>query len=150
MKGNRVTHDVDGSVLKLVQCLDPFDPERAYPALGNHLGIHRTAYSTTAIEGNVPVLKAPGVKFLSPITPCCSGDDSSSSIIAFYDPDKTVVELVEQPYVFHLLFKVITWLGGNVLVNSLNQLDGVPAPEQSVRVFLLIGHIKKRAKAPAG
>ena len=55
--------------------------------------------------------KAQGVEFLSPITPCCSGDDSSSSIVAFYDPDGTVIELVEQPYVLHLLFKVITWFG---------------------------------------
>ena len=109
VKGNRVTHDVDGSVLELVQWLTPFDPERAYPAPVNHLGIHRTAYSTTDIEGDVAALKAQGVEFLSPVTPCCSGDDSSSSIIAFYDPDGTVVELVQQPYVFHLLFKVVTW-----------------------------------------
>ena len=111
IKGNRVTHEVDGSVLELVQWLAPFDPERAYPAPVNHLGIHRTAYSTTDIEGDVAALKAQGVEFLSPITPCCSGDDSSSSIIAFYDPDGTVVELVQQPYIFHLLFKVITWFG---------------------------------------
>ncbi|MDA9679863.1 VOC family protein [Gammaproteobacteria bacterium] len=109
VKGNRVTHDVDGSVLELVQWLTPFDPERAYPAPVNHLGIHRTAYSTTNIEADVAALKAQGVEFLSPVTPCCSGDDSSSSIIAFYDPDGTVVELVQQPYVFHLLFKVVTW-----------------------------------------
>jgi catechol 2,3-dioxygenase-like lactoylglutathione lyase family enzyme len=109
VKGNRVTHDVDGSVLELIQWLTPFDPERAYPAPVNHLGIHRTAYSTTDIEADVATLKAQGVEFLSPITPCCSGDDSSSSIIAFYDPDGTVVELVQQPYVFHLLFKVVTW-----------------------------------------
>ena len=111
IKGNRVTHEVDGSVLELVQWLAPFDPERAYPPPVNHLGIHRTAYSTTDIEGDVAALKAQGVEFLSPITPCCSGDDSSSSIIAFYDPDGTVVELVQQPYIFHLLFKVITWFG---------------------------------------
>tara|TARA_B110000503_G_scaffold10974_1_gene14897 strand:+ start:422 stop:1789 length:1368 start_codon:yes stop_codon:yes gene_type:complete len=111
IKGNRVTHEVDGSVLELVQWLAPFDPERAYPAPVNHLGIHRTAYSTTDIEGDVAALKAQGVEFLSPITPCCSGDDSSSSIVAFYDPDGTVVELVQQPYIFHLLFKVITWFG---------------------------------------
>ena len=109
VKGNRVTHDVDGSVLELIQWLTPFDPERAYPAPVNHLGIHRTAYSTTDIEADVATLKAQGVEFLSPVTPCCSGDDSSSSIIAFYDPDGTVVELVQQPYVFHLLFKVVTW-----------------------------------------
>lgn len=111
IKGNRVTHEVDGSVLELVQWLAPFDPERAYPPPVNHLGIHRTAYSTTDIAGDVAALRAQGVEFLSPITPCCSGDDSSSSIVAFYDPDGTIVELVEQPYVFHLLFKVITWFG---------------------------------------
>ena len=109
VKGNRVTHDVDGSVLELVQWLSPYDPERAYPVPVNHLGIHRTAYSTTDIEGDVAALRAQGVEFVSPITPCCSGDDSSSSIIAFYDPDGTIVELVQQPYIFHLLFKVITW-----------------------------------------
>ncbi|MDA0273574.1 MAG: VOC family protein, partial [Proteobacteria bacterium] len=111
VKGNRVIHDVDGSVLELVQWLSPFDPERAYPIPVNHLGIHRTAYSTTDIEGDVAALKAQGVEFLSPITPCCSGDDSSSSIVAFYDPDGTIVELVEQPYIFTLIFKVITWFG---------------------------------------
>jgi catechol 2,3-dioxygenase-like lactoylglutathione lyase family enzyme len=111
VKGNRVIHDVDGSVLELVQWLSPFDPERAYPIPVNHLGIHRTAYSTTDIEGDVAALKAQGVEFLSPITPCCSGDDSSSSIVAFYDPDGTIVELVEQPYLFTLIFKVITWFG---------------------------------------
>jgi catechol 2,3-dioxygenase-like lactoylglutathione lyase family enzyme len=63
----------------------------------NHIGIHRTALATTDIAADVATLEAQGVIFVSPITPCCSGPDSSGSIVAFLDPDGTIVELVEQP-----------------------------------------------------
>ena len=69
----------------------------------NHLGIHRTALATTDIAADVAALKAQGVEFVSPVTPCCSGEGSSGSIVAFFDPDGTVVELVEQPLVSWLL-----------------------------------------------
>jgi len=49
------------------------------------------------------------VEFISEITPCCSGPDSSGSIVAFYDPDGTVVELVEQPFMDEL-FAVLKWV----------------------------------------
>ena len=47
---------------------------------------------------NKELITAKGVEFVSAITPCCSGEDSWGSIVAFYDPDGTVVELVEQPF----------------------------------------------------
>jgi catechol 2,3-dioxygenase-like lactoylglutathione lyase family enzyme len=96
VEGAILTHVVDGSTMELVQWLSPYDPERAYPLPVNHLGIHRTALATTDIAADVATLKAQGVEFVSPVTPCCSGPDSSGSIVAFYDPDGTIVELVEQ------------------------------------------------------
>ena len=102
-KGALLTHAVDGSTMELVQWLSPYDPERAYPIPVNHIGIHRTALATTDIVADVATLKAQGVEFVSPITPCCSGPDSSGSIVAFYDPDGTIVELVEQPLLSWLM-----------------------------------------------
>ena len=89
--------------MELVQWLSPYNPERAYPIPVNHLGIHRTALATTDIEADVATLKAQGVEFVSPITPCCSGPNASGSIVAFYDPDGTIVELVEQSLVSWLM-----------------------------------------------
>lgn len=97
-----LTHTVDGSTMELTQWLQPFDPRPPYPVPVNHLGIHRTALATSDIAADVATLKAQGVEFVSPITPCCSGPNSSGSIVAFYDPDGTIVELVEQP--------AMTWL----------------------------------------
>lgn len=98
----------DGSTLELVQWRTPFNPERAYPLPVNHLGIHRTAFATSDIEADVAALKAQGVEFVSPITPCCSGPDSSGRIVAFYDPDGTIVELVEQP-AMNWVLPVLLW-----------------------------------------
>ncbi len=109
IEGAIVTHPEDGSMLELVQWVTPYDPERAYPVPVNHLGIHRIALSTADIEADVAALKAQGVEFISEITPCCSGPDSSGSIVAFYDPDGTVVELVEQPFMDEL-FTVLKWV----------------------------------------
>ena len=103
IEGALLTHVVDGSTMQLVQWITPYDPERAYPLPVNHLGIHRTALATTDIAADVAALKAQGVEFVSPVTPCCSGEDSSGSIVAFFDPDGTVVELVEQPLVSWLM-----------------------------------------------
>ncbi len=107
--GAIVTHSEDGSALELVQWITPYDPERAYRVPVNHLGIHRMALSTSDIVADVAALKAQGVKFISEITPCCSGPDSPGSIVAFYDPDGTVVELVEQPFMDEL-FSVLKWV----------------------------------------
>lgn len=110
INGAIVTHEVDGSTLEIVQWISPHDPERAYDIPVNHFGIHRMAFSTTDIVADVAALKAQGVEFVSPITPCCSGNDSSSSIVAFYDPDGTIVELVEPPFIMQLLTSLLSWL----------------------------------------
>ena len=106
--GAIVTHAADGSSLELVQWITPHDSERAYSVPVNHLGIHRMAFSTSDIAADVAALKAQGVEFVSEVTPCCSGPDSWGSIVAFYDPDGTVIELVEQPGMSQLL-SLLNW-----------------------------------------
>lgn len=106
--GAIMTHVNDNSTIELVQWLSPFDPERAYEIPVNHFGIHRTAFLSADIEADVATLRAQGVEFLSPITPCCSGDDASTSIIAFYDPDGTIVELASAGP-FSKVLTVIGW-----------------------------------------
>lgn len=96
-QGEAVRHSIDNSTLELVQWLEPFDADQPYALPVNHLGIHRMAFATSDIEADVATLVAQGVTMVSPITPCCSGDDSWGSIVAFKDPDGTILELVEQP-----------------------------------------------------
>jgi catechol 2,3-dioxygenase-like lactoylglutathione lyase family enzyme len=96
--GGRFTHRRDGSQLKIVQWISPKDDAPPYPLPINHLGIHRMAFATSDIEADVAALRAQGVPMISEITPCCSGPDSWGGIIAFHDPDGTVMELVEQPF----------------------------------------------------
>jgi catechol 2,3-dioxygenase-like lactoylglutathione lyase family enzyme len=111
--GAIVTHPADGSTLELVQWITPYDPEAPYPVPVNHRGIHRMAFSTSDIAADVAALKAQGVEFVSEVTPCCSGPDSWGSIVGFYDPDGTVIELVEQPFVSQI-FSVLMWLKGKL------------------------------------
>jgi catechol 2,3-dioxygenase-like lactoylglutathione lyase family enzyme len=95
--GGWMTGTNDKSTLEIVQWISPYDGAEPYPVPINHLGIGRMAFATADIEADVATLKAQGVKFVSPITPCCSGNDSSSSIVAFYDPDGTIMELAGFP-----------------------------------------------------
>lgn len=108
IKGAILSHANDDSTVELTQWITPFNPERAYPIPVNHFGMHRTAFLSSDIEADVATLRSQGVEFLSPITPCCSGDDAASSIIAFYDPDGTIVELANAP-VFHKIMTVMKW-----------------------------------------
>ena len=110
VKGSILEHQVDGSEIELVQWLTPFDPTPPYDIPVNHLGIHRMALATSDIHADVELLRSEGVQFVSDITPCCSGPDSSSSIVLFYDPDGTLVELVEQPFFMQLLMPVLRWI----------------------------------------
>jgi catechol 2,3-dioxygenase-like lactoylglutathione lyase family enzyme len=109
IEGAVLQHASDESTLELVQWIQPFNPERAYPIPINHIGINRMAFATDDIEADVAMLKAHGVEFISEITPCCSGPDSWGSIVAFYDPDGTIVELVEQPG-FNQFMRFMIWL----------------------------------------
>lgn len=106
--GALLTHRGDDSTVELVQWIRPHDPERAYPIPVNHIGMHRTAFLTGDIEADVSTLRSQGVQFLSGITPCCSGDASSSSIIAFYDPDGTIVELADAGFMSRI-FNALRW-----------------------------------------
>ena len=105
-------HNNDKSTIELVQWKTPYNPERAYSIPVNHYGIHRTAFTSSDIEADVATLKAQGVEFVSPITPCCSGPDASGSIVAFYDPDGTIVELAGTPAFMGNLIRVIMWVMG--------------------------------------
>lgn len=109
--GVLITHPQDGSTLQLVQWIAPYDPERASPLPVNHLGIGRIALATDDIAADVAALKAQGVEFVSEVTPCCSGPDSWGRIVAFYDPDGAIIELVEQPFIGKLM-PVLMWLRG--------------------------------------
>ena len=104
IKGGRFRHVSDGSEIELIQWLSPFDGRAPYPIPINHIGIHRMAFSTADIEADVAHLEKLGVKMISPITPCCSGDDSWGGIVAFYDPDGVIMELVEQP-----MMTIMSW-----------------------------------------
>lgn len=108
IRGGILKHPEDGSLVELVQWLSPFDAQPPYPLPVNHLGIHRTAFYSSDIAADVAALKAQGVEFVSEVTPCCSGPDSPGSIVAFFDPDGTVVELVEQPFMMEGL-SVLGW-----------------------------------------
>jgi catechol 2,3-dioxygenase-like lactoylglutathione lyase family enzyme len=88
-------HRGDGSAIELTEWQRPLDDSPPYPAPINHIGIHRIAYSTNDLHGDVAKLKAQGVKFLSEPAPCCDGPDSTHSIVVFYDPDGIFFELVD-------------------------------------------------------
>ena len=99
-----LTQKVDGSKLELVEWVSHRDLTPPYPVPVNHIGIHRMAFATSDMAGDVAQLKAQGVEFISPVTPCCSGADSWGSIVAFYDPDGIVMELADQP-----MMSVLSW-----------------------------------------
>ncbi len=85
----------DHHVLRLIQWLDPFDPEPPYPAPINHMGIHRIALMVPDLDRAVEILKSRGVEFLSELAPCCSGTASDASgIVHALDPDGVFLELV--------------------------------------------------------
>jgi catechol 2,3-dioxygenase-like lactoylglutathione lyase family enzyme len=102
IRGAVLTHRADGSQIELVEWLQPYDPTPPWPVPINHLGIHRMAFTSGDIEGDIAQLAAQGVELVSPITPCCSGPDAWGGIVAFYDPDGVILELAEMP--------IMTWL----------------------------------------
>lgn len=102
IRGAVLTHVADGSQIELVEWLAPFDPTPPYPIPINHIGIHRMAFTSGDIEADTAALVAEGVPMISPITPCCSGPDASGGIVAFYDPDGTIMELAEMPFMIWL------------------------------------------------
>ena len=109
IKGAVLVNPSDGSRFELIQWVSHFDATPPYAIPINHIGIHRMALATTDIQADTAALRARGVEFVSGITPCCSGPDSSSSIVVFYDPDGILVELADQPWIAQYLFPIILW-----------------------------------------
>jgi catechol 2,3-dioxygenase-like lactoylglutathione lyase family enzyme len=87
IRGELLTHEADGSAIELVEWHHPRDLEPPYSLPINHLGLHRMNWATSDINADVAILKAQGVKFLSEIAPCCTGDTSTFGIVVFEDPD---------------------------------------------------------------
>ena len=114
LDGAILTHRTDGSLLELVQWITPHNPERPYDIPVNHIGINRIAFASSDIVADVATLKSQGVQFLSDITPCCSGPDSSGRVVAFYDPDGTIIEVAEQPIMAQLSM-MLSWLIDKIL-----------------------------------
>jgi catechol 2,3-dioxygenase-like lactoylglutathione lyase family enzyme len=85
----------DHHVLRLVQWIEPYNAEPAYPPPINHIGIDRIALIVPNLDRAVEILKARGVEFLSEIAPCCSGTgDDETGIVHAIDPDGVFLELV--------------------------------------------------------
>jgi len=85
----------DHHVLRLIQWVDPYDPEPAYAPPINHIGINRIALMVPDVERAVAVLKQQGVPFLSELAPCCSGTgEDETAIVHAIDPDGVFLELV--------------------------------------------------------
>ncbi|NKB99388.1 MAG: hypothetical protein GKR90_12960 [Pseudomonadales bacterium] len=85
----------DKHILRLIQWLEPFNPEPAYPPPINHIGINRIALMVPDMERAMDILQSQGVPFLSEIAPCCSGTgEDESAIVHAIDPDGVFLELV--------------------------------------------------------
>ena len=81
--------------IRMVQWLEPYDPEPPYPAPINHIGMQRVALLVTNLDRAVDILKRQDVPFLSELAPCCSGTgEDTSAIVHAIDPDGVFVELV--------------------------------------------------------
>lgn len=85
----------DQHVLRLIQWIDPHNPEKAYPPPINHIGINRIALMVPDMDRAVDILKAQDVPFLSELAPCCTGTaDDETAIVHAIDPDGIFLELV--------------------------------------------------------
>lgn len=57
----------------LQRWITSFNSEPFYPALINHIHIHRIAVIVADMERAVSILKRHGAELLSEIAPCCTG-----------------------------------------------------------------------------
>lgn len=82
-------------VIDLLEWQVPRDESAPYQHL-YHLGIARIAFATDDIEREVTRLKQHGVRFLSePASVKLPDATATSRFVCFFDPDGTVLELVE-------------------------------------------------------
>ena len=90
--GRMMQHRVDGFRVKLNQWVKPSAIGEPYPPPLTHLGIHRINWASSALESDIETLKRHGVKFISPIAPCCEGDASTFGFIIFEDSFESVLD----------------------------------------------------------
>ncbi len=85
----------DNHRLRLIQWIEPFDSDPAYPPPINRIGINRIALPVAHLDRAVDILKDEGVEFLSDIAPCCSGTgEDEFGIVHVIDPDGVFLELI--------------------------------------------------------
>ncbi|WP_040481923.1 VOC family protein [Luminiphilus syltensis] len=85
----------DNNVIRLVQWIEPFNPEPAYPPPINRIGIDRIALPVAHLDRAVKILKDEGLEFLSEVAPCCSGTgEDEFGIVHLIDPDGVFLELI--------------------------------------------------------
>lgn len=82
-------------MLDLLEWVSPRDDRAPYEHL-YHLGIARIAFATDDLDAEMQRLKENGVRFLSePASVTLPGAPMTSRFVCFFDPDGTVLELVE-------------------------------------------------------
>ena len=91
----QVGDDPRGTRIDLIEWKSPRNAEKPYPKL-NHLGIARIAFFTKGLDKMCEELKAKGVKLISEPVPMRTGA-GSARFVCFYDPDGTILELIEFP-----------------------------------------------------
>jgi catechol 2,3-dioxygenase-like lactoylglutathione lyase family enzyme len=91
----QVGDDPRGTRIDLIEWKNPRDDAKPYARL-NHLGIARVALFTKGLDEMYGQLKAKGVKFISEPVPMRTGA-GSARFVCFYDPDGTILELIEFP-----------------------------------------------------
>lgn len=85
----------DQHTLRLIQWLEPHNPEPAYPPPINRIGINRIALPVAHLDRAVSILQAEGHEFLSEVAPCCSGTgEDEFGIVHLLDPDGVFLELI--------------------------------------------------------
>lgn len=89
----RLGDDPRGTLIDLIEWQTPTPHGTPYADLG-HTGIARLCLRVKGITAMVAELKAQGVRFISePVSPGLVGN--RQTFVCFYDPDGTVLELME-------------------------------------------------------
>jgi glyoxylase I family protein len=91
----QIGDDPRSTRLDLLKWKSPRDEEKPYAQL-NHLGAARIALFTKDLDKMTEELKAKGVKFISEAV-VLRTSAGSARFNCFYDPDGTVLELIEFP-----------------------------------------------------
>jgi glyoxylase I family protein len=91
----QIGDDPRSTRLDLLEWKSPRDEEKPYAQL-NHLGAARIALFTKDLDKTTEELKAKGVEFISEAV-VLRTSAGSARFNCFYDPDGTVLELIEFP-----------------------------------------------------